>query len=63
MKQIDRIHNMNAEELAKKIVQRPSPCDFCEDEDGITCWYADTRKCIKQVKAWLESEVEEDDRT
>ena len=65
MKQIDRIRSMSAEELAD-VFGRNSICDFCKWRDLANhqrC-YADTfTDCIKGCKAWLESEVEDEQQT
>ena len=53
MKQIDRIRKMNAEELAVVIL---NSCDYCI-YNGRKCieYYP---SCVDGIKAWLESEVE-----
>lgn len=53
MKQIDRIRNMNAEELAEELDRLMHEISACRMADTIL----GTNKC--DVKAWLESEVEE----
>lgn len=52
MKQIDRIRNMNAEELAETISEHL----ICEKCDFWSC-SGDKTKCAETYKAWLESEV------
>lgn len=60
MKQIDRIRNMNAEELAEWIDKNvEEPCEYCLIRDK----RPSKHNCIKGIKAWLESEVEEYERT
>lgn len=67
MKQIDRIRNMNAEELAKWTWQRliDSDCQYCPAQSRCDILLRDlyhrnvTFNCKNVIKAWLESEVEE----
>lgn len=65
MKQIDRIRNMNAEEIAKEdLLQRCKCCAFFDENKKLCTAFGDENKtCVGGVKAWLESEVEDDDRT
>ena len=69
MKQIDRIRNMNAKELADEIV-KISPvmirCKFCYYANiGQRCTTGSMslkeidKYCVKGIEMWLESEVEE----
>ena len=61
MKQIDRIRNMNAEELARAMMDLISWCDDCPC--SLPCVelkrYGKNITCVDVLKAWLESEVEE----
>lgn len=52
---------MNAEEMAEVIISRPYKCNFCDDEDGVSCWYADNETCKRYIAKWLESEVNDND--
>ena len=61
MKQIDIIRNMTAEEMAEMIISRPYKCNFCDSEDGVSCWYANTETCKRYITKWLESEVADND--
>lgn len=58
MKQIDRLRNMNSEELAKMIVANNEYlCDMCV---GCKNVHKKGLLCDDGIKAWLESEVEND---
>ena len=61
MKQIDRIRNMNAEELAEYIVEAlcVKDCTYCPAKWQCSKSYEDVT-CEFVVKAWLESEVKDD---
>lgn len=68
MKQIDKIRNMSAEELARflfEILTDFAECRYCwcSGESDVHCAYEDEDNCIGKscnegIKAWLESEVE-----
>ena len=56
MKQIDRIRNMNAEELAVVIDEQfKEPCNYCNY--AVKNLKPSQHKCKLGIKAWLESEV------
>lgn len=67
MKQIDRIRNMNVEELAEWIWQRliDSDCQYCPAHSQCDILLRDlyhrniTFNCKNVIKAWLESEEKE----
>ena len=61
MKQIDRIRNMNTEELANEdLLQRCRCCAFFDNKKHLcTAYGAKNKTCADGVKAWLESEVDE----
>lgn len=50
MKNIDKIRQMTADELAKFI---------CENNSCYTCKFFDMNNCTDKIKQWLEQEVEE----
>lgn len=65
MKQIDRIRNMNAEEMADQMqnfnAYRCLCCDYHyrREKEGQSIFCNAGRDCRDGFKAWLESEVEE----
>ena len=61
MTNLEKIQQMNAEEMAEVIISRPYKCNFCDDEDGVSCWYADNETCKRYIAKWLESEVNDND--
>lgn len=57
MKNIDKIRQMNSEELAEILTHHLDKCDFCTailDSEECTKNF-----CVDNVKQWLEQEVEE----
>lgn len=63
MKRIDKFHKMNAEELANEIFhfhEKPK-CRYCNYDDTVRCQpkYSYEPCCKEGIKAWLESEVDE----
>ena len=67
MKKIDIIRNMNAEELAEQMqIFNTYRCLFCEyhykrEREGQDIYCEASRDCKEGFKAWLESEVKDDD--
>ena len=61
MKQIDRIRNMNAEELAEAYADLCyyDLCNSCPAYNECRDNYSEDKGCKEHFKAWLESEVEE----
>lgn len=59
MKQIDRLRNMNAEELANAIFLRQK-CNFCLWGESVKI-FGCNGDCHTGIKAWLESEVKNAD--
>ena len=60
MKQIDRLRSMNAEELARLLSCEAAEDSYCNDcplseKNGVNC------TSIASIKAWLESEVKENE--
>ena len=56
MKQIDRIRNMNAEELAELLSDCKNHCVYYNRSGAC---YGTEYKCKNGIHIWLESEVEE----
>lgn len=57
MKQIDRLRNMNAEKICKKFGAciLNMTCEVCPADEF--CSQSEIDECILSFKAWLESEV------
>jgi hypothetical protein len=55
MTNLERIKQMNAEELAEVIL---NSCDYCIHASNRHCCLDGTISCNKSVQAWLESEAE-----